>query len=70
MRAKTCTKRVKRKRCKRGNTRSRSRRAGITRVDKISEAAKLAAEEKTVMASEQRRRKKKRAREKARKVGR
>ncbi len=43
----------------------------MTRVDKISNAAKLAAEEKAVMASEERRRiRKKRAREKARKVGR
>lgn len=38
----------------------------MTRVDKISNAAKLAAEEKTVMASEQRRRRRRSARERTR----
>jgi hypothetical protein len=48
---------------KRRNTRSRSRRAEMTRVGKISNAAKLAAEEKMVMALEKRRRRRRSARE-------
>jgi len=63
LRAKTCTKRLKRKRRKRRNTRSRSRRAELTRVGKISNDAKLAAEEKMVMALEKRRRRSRSARE-------